>query len=321
VPSSRAPEVAIIIAAKDRAASLRLTLACLASQPGIETAQVILVNDGADEPAASVAAHASAQLNLTIAAGPHRGRAAARNTGAALAAAPQLIFLDSDILVSSQFVTAHLAAASERSFGHGLLRELPTARRLLAEFADAPLDAIGLFRDRLHAGQAGRYYRLTANALERAIEAMADGSIEDVAPWLGCVGANVRVPRREFEQVGGFDEDFGVTWGCEDLELGFRLHALGLHRRLVRAAAGIHLSHARPGRWAEHASNLNLFIAKHPVPSVRALTDLLSAGGSPQLYAEAVATAGRAELSCAELSCAELSCAELSCAELTSQPI
>ncbi|HEY3903864.1 MAG TPA: glycosyltransferase [Streptosporangiaceae bacterium] len=296
MPSSRAPEVAIIIPARDRAASLRLTLTCLAGQPGIETAQVILVNDGGDEQIASAAARASTQLNLTIAAGPRRGRAAARNTGAALATAPQLIFLDSDILVSSRFVAAHLAAASDRSFGHGQLRELPTARRLLAELADTSFDAIGLTRNRLHAGQAGRHYRLTANALERAIEAIDDGSIADVAPWLGCVGANVCVPRREFERVGGFDEDFGVTWGCEDLELGFRLHAHGLRRRLVRPAAGIHLSHARPGRWAEHASNLDLFIAKHPVPSVRALTELLSAGGNPRLYAEAVATAGRAEL-------------------------
>lgn len=296
MPSSPAPEVSIIIPAKDRASSLRLTLACLAGQPGIESAQVILVNDGAEEPTATVAARASAQLNLTIVAGPRRGRAAARNAGAALATAPQLIFLDSDIVVSSQFVAAHLAMASERSFGHGLLRELPTARRLLAELGGACIDDIRLTRNRLHLGQAGPYYRLTANALERAIEAMDDGSIDDVAPWLGCVGANVRVPRREFERVGGFDEDFGVTWGCEDLELGFRLYAHGLHRRLVRDAAGIHLSHARPGRWAEHASNLDLFIAKHPVPSVRALTELLSAGGNPQLYAEAATSAACAEL-------------------------
>jgi glycosyltransferase involved in cell wall biosynthesis len=282
------PKISVVIPAKDRASSLRLTLACLAGQTDIGDAQIIVVNDGADQETAAVAALAAGYLDLTIVAGPRRGRAAARNAGAARATASQLIFLDSDILVGDRFLSAHLAAGDGGSFGHGPLRELPAAARLLAELAAASPSDIRRARDRILAGSAGPPYRLRANALERAIEAMADGAIDDVAPWLGCVGANVRMPRSAWELAGGYDEAFGVYWGCEDLELGYRLHALGLRRTFVRDAAGIHLSHVRPGRWHEHSRNLDLFVAKHPVASVGALAALLCADGTPVSYVEAV---------------------------------
>jgi glycosyltransferase involved in cell wall biosynthesis len=291
VPSGQAPLVSVVMPVKDRVPSLRLALACLAGQHDIARAQVIVVNDGEPEPAASTAAQAGAGMDLTIVPGPRRGRASARNAGVAHATASHLIFLDSDILVSDHFLSAHLAAADSCSFGHGVLRELPAAERLLGELADASATEIRLARDRIQNRSAGPRYRLVANALERAIEAMDDGAMPDIAPWLGCVGANVGVPRREWELAGGFDEAFGLAWGCEDLELGFRLHSRGLRRKVIRSAAGIHLSHARLGRWGEHARNLDLFAAKHPVPSVKALTALLSAEGTPRRYAQAVAAA------------------------------
>ncbi|MBD2830386.1 hypothetical protein ID875_27275 [Streptomyces globisporus] len=43
----------------------------------------------------------------------------------------------------------------------------------------------------------------------------------------GLCGANTSLPRALFEEVGGFDEGFGLGWGCEDLELGVRALAAG----------------------------------------------------------------------------------------------
>lgn len=285
------PPVSVVIASRDKPAQLRLTLACLARQAGVDRPQVIVVDDSATGSAGRVTDEAARYLDLTALPGPRRGRAAARNAGAARAASDWLLFLDDDILTGAHFAATHLAALADRVFCHGRLRELPAAGRLLAELDGAAVADIGAAADRVAAGLAGPRFRLVANALERAVEALAEGRVPDVAPWLGCVGANVSVPKGAFDQVGGFAEEFGLAWGCEDLELGLRLYRCGLRRVLAADALGVHLSHARPGRWAEHTENLEKFVARHPIAAVRELPALLGADGSVDDYVAAVQAA------------------------------
>lgn len=285
------PAVSVVIASRDKPAQLRLTLACLSRQAGVDPPEVVVVDDSPAASAGPVIEAAGRYLDLTMVAGPQRGRAAARNAGARAATADRLLFLDDDILTGPGFVAAHLAALGDRVFCHGKLRELPASGRLMTDLADAEWPDIGAATDGVADGSAGPPFRLVANALERAIEAMADGLVPDVAPWLGCVGANTSVSRGAFEQVAGFAEDFGLAWGCEDLELGLQLYRRGLRRALVPGALGIHLSHARPGRWDEHAVNMEKFITKHPIAAVRELPVLLRAGGNVDEYVAAVVAA------------------------------
>jgi GT2 family glycosyltransferase len=158
------------------------------------------------------------------------------------------------------------------------LRELPGAARLVeADPADPYSAAID-----------GGFGRTVVNSLERMVAQMAAGTVPPVAPWLACVGANISLRRETWHQIGGFEEAYGVIWGCEDLELGYRLIAAGASARLAADGAGIHLSHPRPNRWQEHDINLSLFVAQHPDPAVCALPELLSASGSPQRYLDAI---------------------------------
>ncbi|MGA8116440.1 MAG: galactosyltransferase-related protein, partial [Actinocatenispora sp.] len=134
----------------------------------------------------------------------------------------------------------------------------------------------------------GGYGRTVVNALERTVAAMARAEVRAVAPWLACVGANTSMPRRLWERAGGYDESFGTRWGCEDLELGFRLCRVGAPMMLAGGAPGIHLSHVRTDRWEQHAVNLGRFAAKHPDPTVLALSALLGPSGSTRDYLAAV---------------------------------
>ncbi|MDJ0462512.1 glycosyltransferase [Streptomyces sp. H27-C3] len=279
---------------------LRFALACLAVQTGAPPHEVVVVddNDSGDDARAlaSVLEEARRLLPVRGVAGPGRGRAAARNTGAAAADAPWVVFLDADVVVGPGFLRAYADAVRPSRFLHGRLRELPSAARLLARLRGAPLSAAQEAGAALHtapAAGAGRdpLRRTMANALERAIESMAAGTLPDVAPWLGLVGANSAVSKDTWLRTGGFDEGFDRVWGCEDLEFGLRLHDAGLRRHLVPEAHGIHLSHARPDRWEQHSLNMDRFSALHPRASVRALAALLGPSGTPERYVAAVGAA------------------------------
>lgn len=295
-PARAGPQVSIVIPTRDKAPRLRLTLACLSRQQDAPPMEVVLVNDGSRDDTAEVAA--AAGLPLRVVTGPGAGRAAARNLGANHSEAPYLVFLDDDILISPRFVAAHAAAARPHRFVHGRLRELAFADRLVGQLDGVPAPQVRAFRDRLFAGRAGPPYRQFGNALERAVEAMTDGSLPDVAPWLGCVGANVAMPRTAWLASGGFDERFGTQWGCEDLELGLRLYGAGLERGLAPDASGVHLTHRRPDRWEQHEDNLELFSRLHPLPAVTQLAELLSSRGDPRRYVASVGSspgAGQAD--------------------------
>jgi glycosyltransferase involved in cell wall biosynthesis len=280
----------VVIPTRDKASRLRLTLACLAGQAWVPAPEVVVVDDGSTDATPAVLAAAAADLpGLVVVPGGGGGRAVARNLGAGRAGGELLVFLDDDVLVGPGFLAAHRARARPDRFTHGRLRELPAAERLVAGLAGAAAGGARELRDALHAGGSrDPRHRLVANALERAVEAMSAGVLPDVAPWLGCVGANVSMPRAAWAALGGFDERFGRRWGCEDLELGLRLHAAGLCRQFAPDALGVHLTHPRPGRWAEHARSLDQLAALHPLAGVRALDALLSAAGDPHRYVEQV---------------------------------
>ncbi|HEX6358694.1 glycosyltransferase family 2 protein [Actinophytocola sp.] len=286
--------LSVVIPTRDKAPRLRLTLACLAGEADDRT-EVLVVDDGSTDTTADVLLEAAEHLTLRVLAGGGLGRAGARNLGAAYARGTQLVFLDDDVLVGPGFVAAHRHRCEPDRFVHGQLRELPAADHLVRTLDGAPYPAVRAARDLIHSGQSAHpRHRLRANALERAVEAMHGGELPDAVPWLGCVGANVSMPRDLWARVGGFDAGFGEVWGCEDLELGLRLHQAGARRDVVPAALGVHLTHRRARRWDEHAVNMDRFATLHPLPAVRELPFLLSAAGDPAVYVGRVLAGGAA---------------------------
>ncbi len=283
--------VSLVIPTRNKADRLALTLRCLIGSRQHSALEVVLVDDGSvDETAAVAQAAVDQGMPLRLVRGAGKGRAAARNAGAAASAGDLLIFMDDDILTPPGFIRAHVAAHrpdgarpmrlcddSGSRIVHGPLRELPGADRLVSV---QPLDPY-------KRAIAGEYGRTVTTALERLIFQMSQGSAV-LAPWLTCVGANISLPRALWRDLCGFDEAFGSEWGCEDLEFGYRAWAAGAAMYLAPGAAGVHLTHARPDRWAEHAVSLDRFIHKHNDPTISALRELLAENGSVSRYLRAV---------------------------------
>jgi glycosyltransferase involved in cell wall biosynthesis len=136
----------------------------------------------------------------------HQGPAAARNLGVAKAKGDTIIFIDSDLVVTSQFLQAHADA-------------------LLA--GQIQLDSDRLFT-----------YGAVINTCNFDNPTAEPYKITDFSAAYFATG-NVAIAKKWLEQAGLFDTVFQL-YGWEDLELGVRLKQLGLKLVKCPRAVGYH---------------------------------------------------------------------------------
>jgi glycosyltransferase involved in cell wall biosynthesis len=209
------PQLSVVIPTYRDAPCLELTLRSLTRQTLPDTAfEVVVVRDG-DGPGYDGTADAGKPLDLRVLTlVERRGRAAARNAGVRQARGPVVLFLDSDSYAEPDLLARHHAAHRaggpdrvvlgtryEIGWPHlgFLLREEPVPAELLST-----VDC--------------RDLRFPAD--------LDDASMRELmrTPWLFAYTHNVSVPRALLDAVGGFDEEFGVRWGWEDLDLFYRVY-------------------------------------------------------------------------------------------------
>jgi GT2 family glycosyltransferase len=129
------------------------------------------------------------------------GPAAARNRGAAAANGKYLIFIDNDIIIDPDFVRAHLETLTANPNCWVVGRVVHPA-----EIRSTPF---GRYRDAVW-------------------EAFHESHSEDlVSETAGMTAANVSLPAKDFDRLGGFDEDFTIA-SSEDWDLGMRARQLGI---------------------------------------------------------------------------------------------
>jgi hypothetical protein len=161
-----------------------------------------------------------------------------------MARAPLLIFLDSDVVVRSDFIQAHLHFHYQR--GTGWIGQGPII--LTHDEQDPTQTPFSLWTDASRARFAT---------------------------------GNVSVARDAMLKSGGFDPAFH-QYGWEDLELGVRLRKQGLKMATVKKAPGFHLEpRFDPAQWSmlsqkerERARGAWLFFQKHPCLEVKLMTQL-----------------------------------------------
>jgi glycosyltransferase involved in cell wall biosynthesis len=172
-----------------------------------EVLEVIVVDDGSTDDSAAVAAGLGARV---IPAPCRGGPGAARNLAAGQAKGEILWLVDADVI-------AHTDGAE----------------KIRAAFEDPSVVAVfGSYDDTPPAENfASQYKNLVHHYYHQK------GQREASTFWAGC-GA---LRKREFLEVGGFDVERYTRPSIEDIELGYRLRALGKRILLLHDLKGTHL--------------------------------------------------------------------------------
>jgi glycosyltransferase involved in cell wall biosynthesis len=286
-------KTSVIIRSRDEATRLRLVLASLSRQDGLD--EVVAVDDGSQDDTASVLAAASAELPLIALRHPSpRGRSAASNAGAHAATGDLLVFLDGDTLAGPGMVAAHAAAHAR---GGDLVGRGETWHLRCTRFLSDPES--GAFWPH-EAERAARIdeaertaLRVTIEQIRNDFEAVARRAAPGIYPgagprrlheaemqtlrdrpasprlWAAASGSNLSVRRDRFLGVGGLDAEVDIN---EHRELAYRLCGAGAAVRAVEGAFSYHLTH-RSG-WRDPLGESGwevVFRRRHPAAPIDAL--------------------------------------------------
>ena len=220
----------MVIPTFNRAAILERTLDALArqlGQPGcasssdgpraVDGCEVIVVDDGSTDRTPDLVHRIQKNypVPLHYLRQENRKQGAARNLGARRAAGPLLIFLGDDTVPASQFLRQHRSS-----------HEGGEVRRVVIGYTPWP--------------RACRRTRFMEYIGERGWQ-FGFSLIEDPenVPFNFFYTSNLSIRRDFFWEAGGFDEDFR-EYGWEDVELGLRLHRIGMQLSYNPQAVAYH---------------------------------------------------------------------------------
>ncbi|OQY27117.1 MAG: hypothetical protein B6244_11580 [Candidatus Cloacimonetes bacterium 4572_55] len=187
---------------------IRSCLDCFRIQTHLDF-EVVVVDDGSDHPLDIDPD--TYPFSLRILSHPkNRGRAAARNTGVRAARNDLIIFLDSDMIVSSDFIAAHVAA-----------HELGECGAIVGDIR---------FTDQWSGQPLAKYFDTRGAAKLKSGKEI---------PYRYFVTGNASTRKSLLISIGLFDEGF-PKYGGEDLELACRLHEQGIRFAHCPAARSLH---------------------------------------------------------------------------------
>ncbi len=241
LPSAGAPHASVVIPVHNQSALTRGCLDALLT-PGATSApfEVIVVDDASSDDTLDVLAAYRDRVR-SIRLSPNAGFGAACNTGAAMAKAPYVIFLNNDTVPQAGWLDALLADADAHPDAAVI------GSRLL--FPDGTIQHAGVtigadgFPHHLYAGFPGDHPAVVTSR-----------------PMKMVTAACMLVRADAFRAVGGFDRGFVNGW--EDSDLCLRLGEAGYGVRYCAESVVYHLESAsrdphaarelrNRGRWAE----------------------------------------------------------------------
>lgn len=233
--------VSIIVSTYNRPDMLRSVLLALGKQTS-KNFEVIIADDGSDEQTKILIDSIKTKLdyNITHVWQPHDGfRAAAiRNKSVLVAKGEYLVFLDSDCIPLTSFITRHLELAQAGYFtsGNRVLLSQSFTKQILQDFI--PIYQWNMWQWIL-AFCTKKINRFTSLFYLKTLYPR----YKYCHKWQGAKTCNLAVWKQDFLVINGFDESY-VGWGYEDSDLIVRL----MHNKILRkdgrfAISVMHLWH------------------------------------------------------------------------------
>ncbi|HEX5229224.1 MAG TPA: glycosyltransferase family A protein, partial [Bryobacteraceae bacterium] len=221
------PLVSIVIPAYNPTTFLLDAIASAASQNHPHT-EIILVNDGSDQPESAAILHSASQLVSTYLEQANRGLGAARNAGFDAARGEFMVPLDADDLLEPSYIGECLAALTDSN----------------AAFAYADFEVFGTTHFQERPGEYNLYRLLDRNYLTYA----------------------ALIRKQDWEACGGYDET-GKCLGYEDWEFWLKLGGRGRFGRYVRKPLFRYRKHG-PSLYdaarARHQEFVDYIQSRHP---------------------------------------------------------
>lgn len=271
-------KASLIIPTYNKLPRLRLTLASISLQKlDHQYFEIIIVDDGSNDGTEKFCQSGILPINGKYIRQNHLGRAAARNRGIKEAKNDILVFIDDDLLLSPSFLEAHLhQQEKEKAIIHGKIMDLPFLRFFedpinkifYQEFQKRPNSSYASLMDKCFSeiDVKDHFESLIRQARQYKMDIIAESLLNSFSAevaWMAFSGGNISAPKEWIELQHGFDEAFSTTWGCEDLELGYRLCKQGYQFKYESNASNYHLSHYRSTYIQEHSKSVQYFFDKH----------------------------------------------------------
>jgi len=261
-------KVNIIIPTFNKLSRLKLMIQSLEKQIN-KNFEVIFIDDGSTDGTGHYIQHSRFNFPFIYFFQKNKGRAAARNLGLENSNSEIIIFTDDDVILHPDFIDGHLQTIKEnKCISHGVIYELP----FLKFFADPSEPKIEkannnysllkenrIVKEDINYEFDKKVYKLKRlSSLELLIKEILTKK-RRICDWISFTGGNIAAPRSWLLDIGGFDNNFSLNWGCEDMELGYRLFMNSKPFLYNNNSINYHMTHMRKNYQVEHEQSSQYF--------------------------------------------------------------
>lgn len=259
---------------------------------GFDNFEVIVIDNGSIDNTFEVLSNIDTNYKLKIIrSDKNMGRAFARNAGIKKSEGDILIFHDSDMIASSDYVGKHLYYQKHKAkvvCGSSWIRvytyyyksiknafnsktnmslcKLKYGKRIHKLKDKYPL----ITEDEIINGDYKKYVfslKDKAEEFDGILRKYGENLNDYYFPWRFFVTNNCSAWKDDVLKTGCFDENF-IGWGCEDLELGYRMYKKGCSFIVKKDIISVHQEHPR---IIENGSRNNIFYFTHKYDNIDVL--------------------------------------------------
>ncbi|MGC5776386.1 glycosyltransferase [Paenibacillus pabuli] len=261
--------VTVIIPTYNRSDLLKRTLLCLQHQEADEALfEVIVCDDGSSDNTKEVACSFEQDMDLRYCYQKDTGFRAgtARNMGLHLARHEICVYLDTGVLIGSDFVHSVIAfhRSHENTVGLGIVHGMNQKddQHPIAKFLHSIASS-----EHPEACLSSPMLRAYPDSRQMQFDFYEYDMDRSSAPWLYFWTSMASVETDLLRKLGGFDESFH-GWGHEDVELGYRLWKAGAHFRADPSLRALHLPHEQfnPVQMTNHKNQLHFLKLHQELP-------------------------------------------------------